>query len=67
MMRRTIDNQARALSAAVRRQSTSTVIRRYAASLPHFAVAEELPDHLAKMLDKIELAEKRARSQGNNA
>jgi hypothetical protein len=49
------------LEAEIKRQATTGVMRRYAASLPLYSVPQELPDYFANMLKKLEAAEKRVK------
>lgn len=60
-MQRTAENMHGGLAATIRQQSTTAAMRRYANSLPLYAVAKDVPDYFADMLKKIEAAEATAK------
>ncbi|MGE0281455.1 MAG: hypothetical protein AB7P20_12700 [Rhizobiaceae bacterium] len=60
MQRATADKNSR-LAREIKRQASAGLMRTYAASLPFYTVSHGLPEYFAKMLEKLEAAEKQAK------
>lgn len=60
-MQRATADKSMILAQEIKRQASAGLMRTYAASLPLYTVSQGLPEYFAKMLEKLEAAERHKR------